>query len=98
MSRDTREEVAGLQRRKVPRNSNTATASDWVGFISTVGDCDDNHHIDDCFYDGGDGDGDDGGGGGGDGGGGDQSGIIEGRSLKARGSPCSNALTSHSLR
>ena len=27
-----------------------------------------------------------------------QSGIIEARSLKARGCPCSNALTSHSLR
>ena len=77
--------MEGLQRRKAWRNSNVEVC---FRFISTVigpdfGDSDENENIDDCPYDDG---------------GGAQSGIIEGRSLKARGSPCSNALTSHSLR
>ena len=86
-----REQVEGLQRRKVQRNPNTRLLQIEGGRLNLYinsyhheyNDSDDNHRIDDCPYDGG---------------GGDQSGIIEARSLKARGSSCSNALTSHSLR
>ena len=72
------------------RNFNTRLLQIWVGFIylncyhHEYDDNDDSDdRIDDCPYDDG---------------GCDQSGIIEGRSLKARGCPCSNALTSHSSR
>ena len=72
----------GLQRRRVQRNSKTRLLQIWCHHEYDDND-DSDDRIDDCPYDDG---------------GCDQSGIIEGRSLKARGCPCSNALTSHSSR